>query len=103
MVVQGWDGHLESQASVYELRGLSVTMASSVHPCFTQGMYPGWFLQLHAPATYLPQPPAAALWAGTQAQVPQDQPAKTSRIPRPLYPEMNLILCPNKCLKPFVP
>ena len=85
------------------LRGLSVTVASSMYLSFTQGMYPRWFLQLHAPATHFPRPQAAALRAGTQAQVFQDQPAKTSHTPSPLNPEMNLILCPNKCLSRLCP
>ena len=46
-------------------------------------------------ATHLLEPLAAAPRVGTQAQVPQDQPSKTSLTLRSLYPELNLILCPN--------
>lgn len=58
-------------------------------------MYPWWLLQLHVPAAHFQEPLVTALLAGNQAQVPQDQPATTSYILRPLYPEMNLILCHN--------
>lgn len=54
-------------------------------------MYPWWFLQPYAPATDLWE----AVWVGTQAQVSQDQPAKTSYTLSLLYFEMNLILCLN--------
>nr|XP_055225021.1 splicing factor U2AF 26 kDa subunit isoform X10 [Gorilla gorilla gorilla] len=34
----------------------------------------GWLLQLHASAAHFPEPPEAALWAGTQAQVAPEVP-----------------------------
>ncbi|XP_062969301.1 splicing factor U2AF 26 kDa subunit isoform X1 [Cynocephalus volans] len=56
-----------------------------------KGMYPRWLLQLHAPSTHFPEPPAAALWTGTQAQVtpkvpywppsPRKEPTAFSRPP----------------------
>ncbi|XP_047647203.1 splicing factor U2AF 26 kDa subunit isoform X3 [Phacochoerus africanus] len=57
---------------------------------YVKGMHPRWFLQLHAPATHLPQPSTAALWAGTQAQVtpkvpcwPPSSRKKSATVPRP--------------------
>uniref|UniRef100_A0A8C3VY89 C3H1-type domain-containing protein n=1 Tax=Catagonus wagneri TaxID=51154 RepID=A0A8C3VY89_9CETA len=57
---------------------------------YVKGMYPWWFLQFHAPATHLPQPSTAALWAGTQTQVtpkvpcwPPSSRKKSATVPRP--------------------
>ncbi|XP_047383610.1 splicing factor U2AF 26 kDa subunit isoform X1 [Sciurus carolinensis] len=57
---------------------------------YVKGMYPRWLLQLHAPATHIPEPPAAALWAGTQAQITPEVPywppsprKEPSTFPRP--------------------
>lgn len=74
---------------------LSSTAASSIHLSPTQGMYPGWLLQLHAPSAHLPESSTSAVWARTQAQVPQDQLVRMSHTLRPLYPGMDLILCPH--------
>nr|BAG64901.1 unnamed protein product [Homo sapiens] len=71
----------------------SVTAGSTGRLC--TGMYPRWLLQLHASAAHFPEPPEAALWAGTQAQVPQDQPAMSPHVLRPLYPQMSLTLSPS--------
>nr|XP_037847486.1 splicing factor U2AF 26 kDa subunit isoform X2 [Chlorocebus sabaeus] len=60
-----------------------------------QGMYPRWLLQLHASAAHFPEPPEGVLWAGTQVQVPQDQPAMSPHVLRPLYPQMSLTLSPS--------
>lgn len=78
----------------YVLGRLSLAMVSSICASSTQGMYPWWLLQLHASATHLPEPPAAALWSGTQAQVLQDQTTKTFHALRLLY-QMNLSLLPD--------
>lgn len=82
---------------------LSPAAASPIHLPSTQGMYPRWFLQLHAPAAHLPEPPTSAVWAGTQTQVPQDQPVKTSHTLRPLYHEMDLILRPRNSISLLYP
>ncbi|XP_048966728.1 splicing factor U2AF 26 kDa subunit isoform X9 [Canis lupus baileyi] len=57
---------------------------------FFEGMYPRWFLQLHAPAAHLPEPPTSAVWAGTQTQVtpevsyrPPSPRKKPTTFPRP--------------------
>lgn len=83
--------------------GNSLTTASSIRLSPTQGMYPRWLLQLHAPAAHLPEPSTSALWARTQAQVPLDQLVKTSPTLRTLYPGMDLILCPDNSVSLLYP
>lgn len=93
------EGPAVSDACVCVSWGLSVIMASTIHPSIhlssTQRIYPRWLLKLHAPVAHFLEPVAAVLWVGNQVQVPQEQLAKTSYTRRPLCPEMNLILCPS--------